>query len=299
MNDKGCIYYIHCEETNKGYVGQHNEVSPIKRFKSHIQQAKRGKNKGVLHHAINKYGSEYFTIQPLCVVPKEALSRMEAYWAEQLGTYVWDYPGGYNMIWCGDTSRTGFKASEETKQKQSSSMKGKTKSEEHRQKLREANIGKIRTEESKKKQAESNKGTKRSEECKAKQSESAKKLWEEGKSPIIAALQAQKTEEYKQKIKKVLTERNKSDEQKQKTIAFHTGRKRPEETGKKISEKRKEYLAKQELLKNKQNINMENYKKTPDDIKRFKNDFPLLSNREIGEYFEISQTSVYRYLHMN
>lgn len=250
MSNLGCIYYIHCKETNKGYVGQHNEVSPIKRFKSHIQQAKRGKNKGVLHHAINKYGQESFTIETLCVVPKEAISRMEEYWAEQLGTYVWDNPGGYNMIWCGDTSRTGFKASEETKQKQSSSMKGKAKSEEHRQKLREANIGKIRTEESKKKQAESNKGTKRSEECKAKQSERAKKLWEEGNSPIIAALQAQKTDEYKEKVKKLLTERNKSDEQKQKTIAFHTGRKRSEETCRKISEARKASFARKKALQN-------------------------------------------------
>ena len=250
MTRLGCIYYIYCKESNKGYVGQHNEVSPIKRFKSHIQQAKRNKpaRMGVLHHAINKYGQESFTIETLCVMPEEAISRMEEYWAEQLGTYTWDYPGGYNMIWCGDTSRTGFKASEETKKKQSEAAKGRIVSEETKQKLANANIGKKRSEESKEKQSKSNIGSKRSEETKKKQSEAAKKLWDEGKSPILNALKAQQTDDFRVRVKAMLTERNRSEEHIQKTRAIHIGRKRSEETCKKISEARKASFAKKKAL---------------------------------------------------
>lgn len=248
----GCIYYIHCKDTNKGYVGQHNEVSPIKRFKSHIHQAKRNKIMGVLHHAINKYGQESFTIETLCVVPKEAVSRMEEYWAEQLGTYVWDYPGGYNMIWCGDTSRTGFKASEETKKKQSEAAKGRIVSEETKKKLSDA--FKNMSEDTKNKMIEGNKNRKkpppRTVEQREKISNIMKKKWEEGTSPILKALEAQQTDEYKEKVKAILTERNKSEEHIKKTRAFHIGRKRSEETCKKISEARKASFAKKKALLN-------------------------------------------------
>jgi group I intron endonuclease len=275
MSNLGCIYYIYCKESGKGYVGQHNQIKPDERFRAHRQRAKSAKSSFALYNAMKKYGLEKFTVETLCVVPFESLSRMEAYWAEQLETYIWDIPGGYNMIWCGDEPRRGIlhtkeakekmsKAqkgkfvSEETKQKQSLALKGLVKSDEHRKKLAEANMGKIRTEESKKKQAESNKGTKRSEECKQKQSGTAKKLWEEGRSPIIAALQAQQTNEFKEKRKKLLIERNKSDEQKQKTIAFHTGRKRSEETCRRISEARKASFArKKELQLQNQSISSE------------------------------------------
>jgi group I intron endonuclease len=252
MTRLSCIYYIHCKETNKGYVGQHNEVSPIKRFKSHIQQAKRNKPErmGVLHHAINKYGQESFTIETLCVVPEEAISRMEEYWAEQLGTYTWDYPGGYNMIWCGDTTRTGFKASEETKKKQSEAAKGRIVSEETKKKLSEA--FKNMSEETKNKMIAGNKNRKkpppRTVEHREKMRSIMKKKWEEGTSPILKALEAQKSNEYKEKAKAILTERNKSAEQIQKARAFHIGRKRSEETCRKISEARKASFAKKKAL---------------------------------------------------
>lgn len=189
MSDKemGCIYYIHCKQSNKGYVGQHNEITPEKRFKSHIQCANTGKVKYLLQNAIKKYGLENFTIEVLSIVPHDALSNMEAYWAEQLETYMWDFPGGYNMVWCGNEPRRGIKPSEETRAKMCAVQKGRIITEEAKQKLREANLGKKQSPETlaKKrasrlgvpwsdKKRESMMGRKNTEETKKKMSEAQK-----------------------------------------------------------------------------------------------------------------------------
>jgi hypothetical protein len=74
---------------------------------------------------------------------------MEAYFAEQYSCYIWDTPGGYNMVWCGgskiarsgikmpDTtrvailaSRTGSKHTIESKQRMSAALKGRILSPE-------------------------------------------------------------------------------------------------------------------------------------------------------------------------
>ena len=117
----GCIYYIHCKETNKGYVGQHCLPSPERRWREHWTYMNRYDLP--LYYAFRKYGRDAFTIETLCVVPLEALGRMEMYWAEQFETYVWDTPGGYNAVWCGDNSRLGITATPETCEKLSKSLK--------------------------------------------------------------------------------------------------------------------------------------------------------------------------------
>jgi hypothetical protein len=116
----GCIYYIHCKETGKGYVGQHYLPSPELRWKQHLASINRYDLP--LYYAFRKYGKEAFTIQRLCVVPLESLGNMEAYWAEQLETYLWDTPGGYNAIWCGQLGRLGITASLETCERLSESL---------------------------------------------------------------------------------------------------------------------------------------------------------------------------------
>jgi hypothetical protein len=55
-----------------------------------------------------KHGRESFKFETLCVVPRNRLNDMECYWAEQLETYIWDNPGGYNMVWCGNIVLTFF-----------------------------------------------------------------------------------------------------------------------------------------------------------------------------------------------
>lgn len=88
-------------------MGQHCLPTPERRWKEHWDDM--NKYDYLLYRAFKKYGKEAFTIETLCVVPVESLGQMEAYWAEQLETYSWDTPGGYNMIWCGALSRLGIK----------------------------------------------------------------------------------------------------------------------------------------------------------------------------------------------
>jgi group I intron endonuclease len=133
----GCIYYIYCTETNKGYVGLHRQPTPEERISRHF----RTNDNCIIHRAMRKYGKAAFTVQVLCVVPIEALPRMEAYWAEQLETYIWDSPGGYNMCWCGDKPRVGIhhKNTEETKKRMSDAQRKRAPiSEETRKRMSDA-----------------------------------------------------------------------------------------------------------------------------------------------------------------
>jgi len=119
----GCIYLITNNVDGKKYVGQHNKQDIQKRWIQHLYDAGTGCDY-VLHKAIRKYGEDAFTIEVLCIVPNgDPLCRMEEYFAEQLETYVWDIPGGYNMIWCGKRGRDGIKSSASTVEKQREAMK--------------------------------------------------------------------------------------------------------------------------------------------------------------------------------
>jgi group I intron endonuclease len=113
----GCIYLIICLATGKMYVGQTIHPFIDDRFDEHLYAALVRKTKTYLYNAIRKYGPDAFTIELLCAVPYESLDTMEAYWAEQLTTYIWDSPGGYNMVWCGEHGRRGIRHTEEAKAK--------------------------------------------------------------------------------------------------------------------------------------------------------------------------------------
>lgn len=109
----GCIYLITCLVTGLQYVGQ--TIHPIieDRFDEHVYAALVRKTRTYLYNAIRKYGPDLFSVELLCAVPYDALNRAEAYFAEQFQTYVWDSPGGYNMVWCGDERRRGIKHTKE------------------------------------------------------------------------------------------------------------------------------------------------------------------------------------------
>jgi len=201
--DLGCIYYIYCKETNKGYVGLSQYPTPDKRYADHWNRMKYDNTK-YLYKAMKKYGQDSFTVELLCTVRHEALSRMEAYWAEQLETYRWDHPGGYNMVWCGDVPRIGLHASNETKLKMkesalnmseekrkniSEASKTKIISEEARKKISEANKNKIISEEHRLANSKANRHPK-SDETKSKMSNSAKNRSEEHRHKISEALKA-------------------------------------------------------------------------------------------------------------
>ena len=148
MEGYGCIYYIHCKESNKGYVGQSVHADHKIRYATHWEKSK--KKPTILRNAMNKYGYDAFTTQSLCIVPHSALNNMEAYWAEQLETYIWDTPGGYNMIICGFGGTKGLKFSIESKLKLSQSQNKRWLSQEAH-KNHSKSISKIYTDEYKRK----------------------------------------------------------------------------------------------------------------------------------------------------
>jgi group I intron endonuclease len=113
----GCIYLITCSVTGTMYVGQTIHPFIEDRYDEHLYAAFVRKTRTYLYNAMRKYGPDAFKPELLCEVPYESLDRMEAYWAEQLCTYIWDSPGGYNMVWCGERGRRGIRHTEEAKAK--------------------------------------------------------------------------------------------------------------------------------------------------------------------------------------
>lgn len=138
IKDKnGCIYLITCLANGKQYVGLSKNETPDERYKEHWHTRNDTSNtKPILHKAMDLYGKEMFTVETLCVVSYDGLYNMEAYYAEQYGTYMWDNPGGYNMVWCGIRSNLGIPLSEKTRAL--ISEKAKNRSPETKQRYSDA-----------------------------------------------------------------------------------------------------------------------------------------------------------------
>jgi len=120
----GCIYLITNILNGMKYIGKTVSPTPTQRWRGHKSDARLHRYENCyLSNAINKYGEDNFTIERLCLVPVSSLANMEAYFAEQFGTYVWDTPGGYNMIECGGGGHIGVPRTDSTKAKLSVSVK--------------------------------------------------------------------------------------------------------------------------------------------------------------------------------
>ncbi|HWR15180.1 MAG TPA: NUMOD3 domain-containing DNA-binding protein [Terriglobales bacterium] len=140
------------------------------RFAEHLKGRRSGA--AYLQRAIKKYGKEWFRVEQVDAgnTPEQALE-LEAWWVKRLGTLAPE--GGYNLTAGGRGSR-GRKASDETRQKMSDSLKGLTPwnkgktgiySAETRQKMSKSrigksswNMGKAWNEEMKAKLSEAHKG---------------------------------------------------------------------------------------------------------------------------------------------
>lgn len=142
MEQRGCIYRALCLESNKSYIGQHCKENIKERKKQHLADIHNKRYNYPFHNAIRKYGKDSFVWEVLYTGAWSTLNVMEAYYAEMYETYVWDYPGGYNAVWCGETNgRRGLKNSPEHIEKTRQGNLGKKNSPEHIEKTRQANIG--------------------------------------------------------------------------------------------------------------------------------------------------------------
>jgi group I intron endonuclease len=158
-----------------------------------------------LHRAYKKYGVENFSKKILAYADtEEKLNWFECFYIKKYHART----NGYNLTDGGDGT-LGLCLSEETKQKisgtlkgRTSNNKGKTFSEETKQKLSEAHKGKHHSEETKQKMSETKKGKKLSDEHKRKLSESCK-----GRNPFNKGKTL--SEEHKQKLKEAWQRRKK------------------------------------------------------------------------------------------
>jgi group I intron endonuclease len=211
---KGCIYLIKNILNGKCYIGQTSTLDINKRYKAHWRCALKNSSY-IIHRAMRKHGKEAFIIDCLCIVPNESLNRMEAYYAEQYESYIWDNPGGYNMIWCGGSSnaRLGLKMPENVKNALRKSRIGSKHTEESKQLMSKALTGRILSQESIKKSALSRTGSKLSEETKTKIREKAKNriISEEQRAKISKALTGRKGHSHSEETKKRMSERMKGN----------------------------------------------------------------------------------------
>jgi group I intron endonuclease len=206
---KGCIYLVTCLENRKTYIGQYAYENPAGRFTRHL--APNQKDTCIFHRALWKYGKDAFKLETLGIFFRSSLNNMEAYYAEQFQSYMWDtneevnIPGGYNMMLCGQMNRQGMKHTPEALAKMSACVKGRKHSEETKRKISEGNKGKKISPEAAAKTAAALKGRKLSPEMCAKLSaaQKGKKRSDEAKANISKGRKGVKfTEEHRQNISK-------------------------------------------------------------------------------------------------
>jgi len=162
---KGYIYLITNIITNRCYVGQTGVPNIRRRFHGHFNTAMNG-SLAPLHVDMRLYGKSAFKIEQLSHVSLASLNNMEAYWAEQLGTYITDtsFNGtrGYNVRSCGESDVEkisinkkgkgasswwiGRKHKPESLVKIGDTWRGKKFTEEHKEKLRQSHCGRVQTE---------------------------------------------------------------------------------------------------------------------------------------------------------
>lgn len=227
----GCIYRIYNVENGKCYIGQTQFANPMRRFSVHLNHSRNG-SAYAIHAALRKYPIESFIVELICNVPYSALNNMEAYFAEQYSSYVWDSPGGYNMVWCGGSkvARCGIKMPASTKTAIMSSRVGSKHTDASKQRMSAALKGRVLSPETIAKSASSRTGRKLSDETKAKIAEKARGriISPEQRAKISASLTGRKGHKHSEETRARMTERmmgNKlSDESIAKMIATKKSR---------------------------------------------------------------------------
>ena len=132
---QGIIYCYHCFTTGKKYIGK--TLYENKRKKDHEYNVNSGvANK--FYNAIRKYGWNNFMYGIIEIVDSEILDDIEKYYINYHNTMK----NGYNMTLGGD-GKSGWKASEKTKEKMRIKAIGRFLSEETKNKISESKKGSV------------------------------------------------------------------------------------------------------------------------------------------------------------
>lgn len=110
-----CLYTIENQVNGKWYIGISSRVA--RRWIEH----KSGHGSKLVYQAIKKYGLDSFKFDILCEGCEEDIKKLEIAMIEKHSTIA---PGGYNLTAGGEGS-VGWKPSEETRRKMSTSHTGK------------------------------------------------------------------------------------------------------------------------------------------------------------------------------
>ena len=205
----GSIYKITNTVNGKAYIGQTIHDAEKTRIRQHLN----GKGNECLKNAVKKHGIEVFTYEILHdgILP-EFLDMLEI---EEIAKHNCVRPNGFNLTHGGD----GGIPSEETRRKLSESKKGekhnnygKTPSEETCRRISEANTGKKRSKETCRRISESKKGEKHPNYGKPLPEETKQKMSEAKKDENNPMYGRKHSEEHRQKISKAITGKKRSEE---------------------------------------------------------------------------------------
>jgi len=155
----GCIYRILCIPNQKSYIGQTEDNTPYNRYSKHWYNANVRNLQYPLYNAFRKYTTDDFKIELIRTCLNEHLDSLEAYYAEEFQSYVWQ--NGYNVAPCGRGQPRNYTHKEEARKKMSERKKGKltgVMKSLNREKIAMASYGKQFSEESKQKIRDNRKG---------------------------------------------------------------------------------------------------------------------------------------------
>lgn len=160
----GYIYKTTNLINNKIYIGKHISEKASKTYK--------GSGK-ILKQAFKKYGKENFLCEVIATASTEdELNTLEACWIEQYNSR--DPKIGYNIV-AGGLGTSGYRHTEEAKQKMSKAKTGRKLTEDWKRHVSEAQQGRFVSEETREKLRQANLGRKHTDETKEKLREAHKR----------------------------------------------------------------------------------------------------------------------------
>lgn len=148
-----------CIASQKSYIGQTEDETPYNRYTKHWYNAMRRNLPFPLYNAFRKYGIDDFKVELVRCCVKSQLDSLEAYYAEEYQSYVWQ--NGYNLAQCGRGQPRDYMHTAESRKKISECKKGNltgVMDSTNREKIGSANRGKHLSEETKQKVSQNRKG---------------------------------------------------------------------------------------------------------------------------------------------